>query len=210
MMNISNSLWNITSEMKVYYKKSFGTKWRLNTRFEGGTSQGKSLIFFMLGGSNSDLLLSNTERAFSGYKENLMFVNRYGVRGFTSNYRNGNTYFLNSTQLSLEVLELFLKRPIASEVFSNLDVHTFVDLGTSFYGKSIFDPSNVLNTRYISSSTGAIFTEVRAFKNPFIISSGIGIGTQIYGYKISIDYAFGFEDQSIQPPVIHLGLGVPF
>ena len=102
-----------------------------------------------------------------------------------------------------------MNRPVASEFFSNLYIGGFIDMGTSMYGNSIYDKANVLNRRTIFSSTRALEIEIQALKNPFIISTGLELGTRIYNYPIKLSYAYGYEDQKFKKPLIHLDLGIP-
>ena len=131
----------------------------------------------------------------------------FGVRGFTSNYRNGNTYAINSTQLSFKAIDFLFKRPIASEFFSNMKFNAFLDMGTAFYGAGVYDEANTLSKRTVVSPAGGVVIEVNEVKNPLIMSFGPGISTRIYGYNVSLDYAIGYEDQKLKSPQIHLGLG---
>lgn len=175
-----------------------------------GSSQGSAPVFYVIGGSSTDLLSEYTDRNYSEFKNPVLFQNIYGVRGFDVNHRNGNTFFNHNSQFSLSLVRLVFDRPIASEFFANLKLTGFLDLATAFYGKSIYDRSNVLSERTVESPTGAVRTEVRSFKNPFIFSNGFGLSTKAYGYVISLDRAWGFEDQKYQSPMWHLGLGLPF
>jgi hypothetical protein len=197
----------ICSKFSLTYLKSISNSFHWNNRINAGTSFGPNPVFYIIGGHNVDLLLEDRSRDFSNYKSPILYENVFGIRGFGANYRNGTSYLTYSSELHILVPRLFIKKPVSSEMLANLKVYPFLDLATSFYGKSIYDPANILNTRTIVSSTGAITSQVTAFKNPLILSSGVGLSSQVYGYKISLDYAVGFEDQQLKKGVIHLSLG---
>ncbi len=202
--------WNITGLFSLTYRNSINEKLGLISKTRLGSSQGTSPVYFVLGGHHTDLRTDFFDRDFADYKNPIQYHSIYGIRGFNLNYRNGNTFFLHTTEFSVKLLEYIFQRPIASEVFSNLSLNTSIDMGTSFYGKSIYDRPNLLNIRNISSSTEVIRTEVRAFKNPFIFSTGLGLSSRFYGYNLSVDYAWGYEDQTFKEPVLHIGLGHRF
>jgi hypothetical protein len=210
MVNIDNREYSVSSSLDVGFKHILHSKIRYIGTFKAGTSQGTSPNFYMIGGYSTDLLTEFTNRSFSDFRQPMLFKNVFGVRGFSVNYRNGNTYFLHSSQVGIQLLDYFFTRPIASEVFSNLIFHSFFDIGTSFYGTSTYDKPNVLNSTLIESQNGGIRIERRAFKNPLIFSTGIGMSTKVYGYDVSVDYAYGYEDQKFQNPIWHFGLGLPF
>lgn len=210
MVNIDNREYSVSSSLDVGFKHILHSKISYIGTFKAGTSQGTSPNFYMIGGYSTDLLTEFTNRSFSDFLQPMIFKNVFGVRGFGVNYRNGNTYFLHSSQVGIQLLDYFFTRPIASEVFSNLIFHSFFDIGTSFYGASIYDKPNVLNSTLIESQNGGIRIERRAFKNPLIFSTGIGMSTKVYGYDVSVDYAYGYEDQKFQNPIWHFGLGLPF
>lgn len=200
---------NITIEVKARYIYSVNTNVKFTSTIDGGTSQGSSPIYYSLGGSAFDFNADLSTREYSDFKTPMLYSNKYGVRGFQVNYRNGNTFFNNSNSISYKIVESIMNRPVASEFFSNLYLGGFIDMGTSMYGNSIYDKANVLNRRTIFSSTRALEIEIQALKNPFIISTGLELGTRIYNYPIKLSYAYGYEDQKFKKPLIHLDLGIP-
>ncbi|MGB1038618.1 MAG: hypothetical protein ACPGYY_08220, partial [Bacteroidia bacterium] len=206
-VHLESYSWSTSIEGEVATVRRISPKLYVQSSLQLGNTFGPSSSYYILGGASSDLRSTYMSRDFSTYKNPLSYTNVYGVRGFPVNYRNGTTFFTQSTQLSFKPIELVIKRPIATELFSNLDFHCFVDMGTSFYGRSIYDKSNVLNQRRVVSNTGAIVIDIGELKNPYIVSTGIGLGTQVYGYKVSLDYAIGYEDQKFRKPIVHLGIG---
>jgi hypothetical protein len=202
--------YTVIADIHLFHKFNISARDRLLTSIRLGTSQGSAPSFFMLGGAAGDLLIKDENRSFSEYKHAALYTNLYGIRGFNANYRNGNTFCSMQTQFESKVLEYVLKRPITAEVSANLKGHVFIDVATAFYGSGIYDEANVLSTSIVESSTKALLIEINAYKNPIIASTGVGASTFIYGYKVSFDYAFGFEDQKFKTPVLHLSLGHSF
>jgi hypothetical protein len=202
--------YSMTADIHLSHEFKVSTRDQLLTSIRLGTSQGSAPSFFMLGGSVGDLLLKDENRSFSAYKQAALYTNLFGISGFNANYRNGNTFCSMQTQFESKVLEYVLKRPITAEVFTNLKGYVFIDLATAFYGSGIYDEANVLNTSIVESSTKALRLEINAYKNPIIASTGAGASTFICGYKVSFDYAFGFEERKFKTPVLHLSLGHSF
>ena len=207
MLELSRSKKSVTAQITSNHKWSLGQFTQWINKSEAATSIGPNPVVFLLGGNATDFLNVDKRREFSPDKSPIIYQNVFGIRGFQSNYRNGTTYVMHSSEIQFKLATWLRRKPVTSELFSNLSTNFFVDMGLSFYGQSIYDPANILNTRYIVSSTGAITTKVIAFKNPFIISSGVGFATQIYGYKVNFAYAVGLEEQEVKLGVFHLSLG---
>ena len=210
MLELSQSKKSVTAQITSNHKWSLGQFTQWINKSEAGISLGPNPVVFLLGGNATDFLNVDKQREFSADKAPIMYQNVFGIRGFQSNYRNGTTYAMHSSEIQFKLATWLRRKPVTSELFSHLSTNFFVDMGLSYYGQSIYDPANILNTRYIVSSTGAVTTKVIAFKNPFIISSGVGVSTQIYGYKVNFAYALGLEDQVLQLGVFHLSVGTTF
>ncbi len=210
MLELSQSKKSVTAQITSNHKWSLGQFTQWINKSEAGISTGPNPVVFLLGGNATDFLNVDKQREFSPDKAPIIYQNVFGIRGFQSNYRNGTTYAMHSSEIQFKLATWLRRKPVTSELFSHLSTNFFVDMGLSYYGQSIYDPANILNTRYIVSSTGAVTTKVIAFKNPFIISSGVGVSTQIYGYKVNFAYAVGLEDQVVKLGVFHLSLGTTF
>lgn len=172
-----------------------------------GTSVGNLPNVFSLGGVQNDVLSNYYERPIGNNVQTSLIHLVYGLRGFDVNYRNGTTFGLINVEMPLNLLDLAFRRPITSEVFSNIAFIPFFDMATSYYGKNIYDTKNNLNRGIISSSTGTIIAEVNAFKNPFVYATGVGLSTQVYNYKIRFDYALGMEEGKVASSMLHFTFG---
>jgi hypothetical protein len=83
-------------------------------------------------------------------------------------------------------------------------------MGTAFFGSSSYHPANTFGTRTISSSTGSVVAEVKSYQNPVMLGTGVGLSTQMYGYRLRMDYAFGFEEFIQTQTNWHIGIGRAF
>lgn len=201
---------NISSEAKVIYQQRINPFLVLKSNASFNNSFGSSPEFYLLGGTASDVGSQYFQRNYADYKEPMLYHNLFGVRGFPLNYRNGNTAALGSIQLDWAIVQSVFNRPVVSDFFSNINLRTFVDASTSFYGSNIFDNVNVLNRSIVSTETGSIIVNVNGFKNPFLGSFGVGLGSQIFGYTVSLDAALGYESQVFNEPMLHLNIGHQF
>ena len=208
--NVITQKYNFTTDLSLSYLRQLRPQVLFKTRGRFLNSFGTSPHFFMLGGIESDLRLPYFSRNYATYKEPMVYKSLFGVRGFPLNYRNGNTATYANVQLDWKFLESLMKRPIVSEFFASITLRSFIDVGTSFYGRNVFDEANVLNQSRVATETGSIVILVNGFKNPFIGSTGVGVGSKIFGYLVSLDAAIGYESQLITEPVFHLNIGHVF
>jgi hypothetical protein len=206
---VNQSRFNTTSQLRIEAKRQLNYWASISIKSHFANSIGAAPNVFTLGGSQYDVLSNYFNRPFGTNVQPSLIHLIYGVRGFDLNYRNGTSIGLANFDVELKPLNLFFSRAISSEVFANFKLTPFFDMATSFYGRNIYDVKNNLNKRIISSSTGTIVAEVNAFKNPFIYSYGVGIGTQIYNYRVRLDYALGREESNTINRMFHLSFGLP-
>jgi hypothetical protein len=199
--------YSFTTDFNWSYLRQLNPQVVFKTRGRFINSFGSAPQFFMLGGLKSDLRLLYFNRNYSTYRDPMLYTSLFGVRGFPLNYRNGNTATYANIQLDWKFLKSLVPRPIVSEFFANISLRSFIDVGTSYYGRTIFDNANVLNQSSVATETGSIVILVNAFKNPFIGSAGLGFGSRVFGYMVSLDAAIGYESQVINEPMFHLNIG---
>ena len=176
------------------------------SELRSGVSWGKAPTFFVLGGTSSDLLSSWQGREFSSYFEPTFYQMVYGIRGFKANYRNGTSFGTSSFQIGIRPIDLLVNRPVYSAFLNSMRLVAFVDMGYSMYGKSYYERSNALNIERFTTPGSSFTIQVRNMRNPFVASSGFGLHTQLYSYKVALDWAYGYENGNIQEPMLHLSL----
>jgi hypothetical protein len=179
-------------------------------RVEAAKSVGNNPTFFSLGGAAFDLTNRHQATGYTDYFNAASYQMVTGIRGFNTNARNGTTYGLLNIQADIKPLHLAIKRPIVAEMFNNFSISTFIDMGTAFFGSSSYHPANTFGTRTISSSTGSVVAEVKSYQNPVMLGTGVGLSTQMYGYRLRMDYAFGFEEFIQTQTNWHIGIGRAF
>jgi hypothetical protein len=205
--SILESGWNISSKLAARYKYHVSDKIHLRMKLNAGTSIGPNPVYFVMGGVQQDILTKSFDRVYGSRKDPMLYEIIYGVRGFDANFRNGTTFITSNLDIEIDPINVFISRPIVSELISNFRIIPFADIGLTYYGKNIYDPSNNLNLNTISSSTGTIIVDVRAFKNPLISAMGVGVASRLYNYNIRLDYALGLEEKSISDRQFHFTFG---
>ena len=198
---------NVISSLKV--RKGVGKISRLNVTANAGISMGPRPTFFVLGGTSTDVLANYFDRSFSTFKDPAFHRFVYGVRGFQPNYRNGNSYMTASAEWEFSLFDAIMRRPLFSEILDQLSVAVFTDIGTSMYGKSIYDNANALNTEIFDSPGSSFTIQVRNVRNPMVGSFGAGVRTSLYSYYLRLDYAYGLENGNFRDPMFHLSVGRP-
>ncbi len=188
----------------------------LATRATGATSLGSDKILYFIGGGDSEL--------FPGFNANIPLPDpntgefayqtlATPLRGFKTNIRNGNSFFLGNVELRVPILKYFYDRPIKSSFVKNFQLVGFFDVGTAWRGKSPFSNNNPLNTATLApppESPQVITVNVNYFRDPIVAGFGGGIRTKLFGYFIRLDYGVGIETKQLQKGVWHLSLGTDF
>jgi hypothetical protein len=209
-LDLTNQTWNVSFGLDVNYIYKLNDIIRFKSQFRVVSSQGNSPNFFMIGGMSNDLLGRLANQTFSDYYTPILYESLYGVRGFHANHRNGNTAAIFKSQLEFKVVQLFYDKPISSQLLSNTRFHIFNDYGTAFYGDGIYATQNMLGKNTVNTSTNSMVVQVNAYRNPSIMSFGIGFSSNIAGYNIQFDYAVGVDDKEILDGILHIGLGKSF
>lgn len=185
----------------------------LAVRAAGATSFGEQKTLYILGGVDNQLLanFNNDVTIPSGdYAFQTLAAN---MRGFQRNIRNGTSNLLINTELRIPIFKYLSQKPLTSNFLKNFQIVTFVDAGTAWHGSNPFNRNNPLNTvvlpRDNNPLTPVILT-VNYFKDPVVMSYGVGARMLLFGYMLRADYGWGIETRVIQKPMLHIGLGTDF
>ena len=182
----------------------------LALRATGATSIGSKKMLYFIGGVENWLLpkfdnsIPVREDGSFAYK-----VNAFHLRGFNNNIRNGATFALTNAELRIPFMQYILGKNRGSSFFKNLQIVGFYDAGLAWHGATPFSDENPLNKVQISSPP-LINLEIEYFRDPLVMGYGAGLRTQLLGYFIKADYAWGIETRTVQKPKIFLSFGVDF
>jgi len=178
-------------------------------RFAGGTSFGKNKLLYYMGGVDNWLMPEFNYEYQIDYTQNYAFQTlATSMRGFKQNARSGNTFALFSSELRFPVFKYFLNKPLRSEFLNNFQVIGFTDIGSAWQGLNPMAEENTFYTKNISSPPLDITVQVQ--KDPLIAGYGFGLRSTLFGYFLRADWAWGIEDQVIQPRIFYLSLSLDF
>jgi opacity protein-like surface antigen len=131
------------------------------------------------------------------------------LRGFNQNIRNGNSYAVLNSELRIPIFRMFNNKPIISEFFNNFQLIAFGDLGSAWTGVNPFDKNNALN-REIRDANPIDITVIN-LSNPFVGGYGLGVRSNLLGYFVRLDYAWGVENNLVKNKgQVYLSLGLDF
>ncbi len=178
-------------------------------RLAGSTSFGKNKLLYYMGGVDNWLNPSFNYEYQIDYTQNYAFQTlATSMRGFPQNVRSGNTFALLSSELRFPVFKYFFNKPLRSEFLNNFQVIGFTDIGSAWQGLNPLTEDNTYYTRYISSPPLDITVQVQ--KDPLIAGYGFGLRSTLFGYFLRADWAWGIEDQVVQPRIFYISLSLDF
>jgi hypothetical protein len=178
-------------------------------RLAGSTSVGKNRLLYYMGGVDNWLSPKFNSEYQIDYNQNYAFQTlATNMRGFQQNVRSGNTFALLSSELRFPVFRYFLNKPLRSEFLNNFQIVGFTDIGSAWQGLNPLAEENTYYTRTIDQPPFLITVKVQ--KDPLIAGYGFGLRSTLFGYFLRADWAWGIEDQVIQPYVFYLSLSLDF
>ena len=130
------------------------------------------------------------------------------LRGFNQNIRNGNSYALINSELRIPIFRYLYNRPLKSNFFDKFQIVAFADAGTAWTGLHPYSEENSLNKRIIKKNPFEI--TVITVGEPIVAGYGFGARTELFGYFIKFDYAWGIEGNEILGNMKYLSFGLDF
>jgi len=179
-------------------------------RGAGATSFGSDKMLYYLGGVENWLLSSFNNNIGVPPGKNFAYqVIAPNLRGFQTNIRNGSTFLLSNTELRIPIFKYFSQRRIRSSFFRNFMIVGFFDAGTAWHGLTPNSDENPINTATVSQPP-VLEINVKYFRDPLVYGYGAGLRTQLLGYNIRVDYAWGVESRSVLDPRLYVAFGKDF
>jgi hypothetical protein len=182
----------------------------LALRASGATSVGSKKMLYFIGGIENwitpkfDNSIPVREDASFAYK-----VNAFNLRGFDNNIRNGATFVVTNAELRIPFMQYLLGKNKGASFFRYMQLTGFFDAGLAWHGPSPYSAVNPLNKFHISSPP-LLELEIEYFRDPLVMGYGVGFRTQLLGYFVKCDYAWGIETRKVQNPKLYLSFGVDF
>lgn len=179
-------------------------------RGAGATSLGSEKMLYYVGGVENGLFPSFNDNIPVPSDGNFSYkVNAFHLRGFQNNIRNGSTFLVGNTELRIPFMQYILGSHRGSSFFRNLQLVGFYDLGLAWHGAGPFSPENPINTLNITAPP-VLELDIQYFRDPLVMGYGAGLRTQVFGYFVKVDYAWGIETRVVQKPRLYLSFGLDF
>ncbi len=181
-------------------------------RFAWSTSQGTSRIIYYLGGVDNWITPSFEPFSEVGIDEN----QNYGyqavatnMRGFNQNIRNGNNFFVFNSEIRFPLFKYIANYPLSRGFFENFQLVGFFDLGSAWSGALLpWLSKNAYDDHIIYQNPITITIDTQ--RDPVVAGYGCGIHTQLLGYFIRFDWAWGIENRQLLPRKFYFSIGLDF
>ncbi len=160
--------------------------------------------------SNPLLIPNGLVQSRDDYRDIFFLDYVTNLRGFRLGKLTGNSHMLLNAELRLPLVKYLYRGNITSNFLRNLQLVAFSDVGTAWSGQGPFNRQNNLNTEIIGGGNLPFLATVTNFKNPFLIGYGVGARTMLLGYYVKFDYAWGLENNVVNPAIPYLTLGYDF
>ncbi len=114
------------------------------------------------------------------------------MRGFNQNIRNGNSFVVINSELRLPVFKVISSKPLKSKFLRNFMAVGFFDIGTAWSGPNPFSDNNALFRQEIYNYP--IKVTIINQNDPIVAGYGFGFRSQLFGYYVRADWAWGIEN----------------
>lgn len=183
-------------------------------RFAGSASFGSAKLIYYLGGMDNWINLSSKVETFNydiridpeiNYVYQAVATN---LRGFAQNIRNGTNFALINAELRCPVISYFYKKPINNEFIRSFQLIAFFDIGSAWSGLNPFDGNNAYENDYYDNYPVTVIIHNDNF--PIVSGYGFGLRSRVFGYFIRADWAWGIDNNYIQPRMFYISLSTDF
>jgi hypothetical protein len=178
-------------------------------RLAFASSLGKHKVVYFLGGTENWLAPRfNNEISVDEERDYVFKSGAVNLRGFQQNIRNGASYCVVNSEFRLPLFRFFSNKPLKSNFLENFQVVGFGDIGVAFNGYSPFDEENAFNKKVFYADP--VRVERWSLRKPVVGGYGFGLRSNVLGYFVRLDWAWGRE-AGIEPNrVVYLSLGTDF
>jgi hypothetical protein len=129
------------------------------------------------------------------------------LHGFRPNTRDGSRFIIANLELRIPLSRL-LRYNLSTSPLYKLEIIPFIDAGTVWVEGNPFSKKEPTDTQIIS--TGVLTVKLQTLKSPFLIGFGSGVRTNILGWSLRMDLAWGVDDYNIQRPMLTTSVGKNF
>lgn len=207
-----SDLFVIGGDIRHYLKIHRDLIWA--NRLAGSTSFGSNKLVYFMGGVDNWIPFLSKIKTFDqsvqvSSSQNYAFQTlATNMRGFSQNIRNGNSFALINSELRWPFIRYFANHPIGSGFLNNLQVVGFGDIGTAWTGLHPYLGQNAYDKEV--HTNGPITVTIDTNREPIVAGFGFGLRSQLFGYFIRADWAWGIENYILLPRVFYLSLNLDF
>jgi hypothetical protein len=186
-------------------------------RFATSTSLGSSRIIYYLGGVDnwtnftpyktptfiplSEIRIDESQNyAYQAVATNM--------RGFSQNIRNGNNFALINSEIRWPIIRYLANYPLSNAFFENFQAVGFFDIGTAWSGLDPWSGKNAYDNDIVRQ--GNIEIEIDTDREPVVAGYGFGLRSQLFGYFVRVDWAWGIDNMQVLPRVFYFSLSLDF
>jgi hypothetical protein len=175
-------------------------------RLASAHSAGDQKILYHLGGVDNWMFSRYSNYVPVRPTENYAFQTlATNLRGYELNSRNGNTYAVLNSEIRVPVFATFIKHPIQSSFVRNMQVVSFLDIGSAWTGLT----PNADVMRNDSYLQGPDATLILSDKTGGVgVGYGAGLRSSFFGYFVRADVAWNIEGNP--KPLLHVSIGADF
>jgi len=186
-------------------------------RFATSTSLGSSRLIYYLGGvdnwtnfneAKTPTFIPLNEIRIDPSQNYAFQAVATNMRGFSQNIRNGNSFALINSEIRFPFVSYFANYPLSSAFFENLQVIGFFDIGSAWTGSNPWSGKNAYDNDILNQ--GNIHVTIDANRGPVVAGYGFGVRSQLLGYFVRLDWAWGIENMQILPWVFYFSLCTDF
>jgi len=205
---MGNKMLNIIGGDFRHYQKIYRNFIWAN-RFAFASSLGQQKVVYFLGGTENWMVPRfNNEINVDEEIDYIFKSAAVNLRGFRQNIRNGASYGLINSELRLPVFRFFSNKPLKSSFLDNFQIIGFADAGVAFNGLSPFSEDNAFNKKIFYADPVKI--ERWSLRKPVVGGYGFGARSNLMGYFVRLDWAWGLESGIEPNKIFYLSIGTDF
>ena len=198
---------NIGTDIRHYTRIHRNIIWA--NRVAAGTSLGSQRLAYYMGGVdnsfNTDFNYDLRPSPDINYGFQTLMTN---MRGFYQNIRHGTSFVLYNSEVRIPLFQYFSETPLSWSVLRHFQVVPFFDTGTAWTGMTPWSKENSLNNEIIEYPPITITLDRQ--KDPFVFGYGVGLRTQVFGYFMRADWAWGVDTGVKLPRMFYFSLNLDF
>lgn len=194
-------------DYRKYFKITKNLIWA--NRIAASTSFGTQPLIYYMGGVDNWLTPKFNQNIQIDKTQNYAYQTlATNMRGFDQNIRNGNSFFAINSEIRWPIFRFFSNKPVKTNFFKQFMIVGFGDIGTAWTGLNPYSDENALYRHVISQNP--ITVTVINQNDPIVGGFGFGLRSQLFGYYVRTDWAWGVQNGYLGDRKFYLSLSLDF